>query len=50
MNSGVNACTHRYGHVINGYAAFGKQILDIAIGQAVAHQRTATAMTSRGNR
>jgi hypothetical protein len=24
------------GHVINGYASFGKQILDIAIGQAVA--------------
>jgi hypothetical protein len=37
--------------VINGYASFGEQILDIAIRQAVAkYQRTAIAMTSRGNR
>jgi hypothetical protein len=38
--------------VIDLDAAFGKQFFDVAVGQAVAqeYQRTATAITSRGNR
>jgi hypothetical protein len=38
-------------HVINGDAAFGRQLLDVTVGQPVpqAH-RTATAITTRGKR
>lgn len=40
------------GDVVNSDCALGRQLLDVAVGQSLErkYQRTATAITSRGNR
>jgi hypothetical protein len=39
-----------HGDVIDVHASLGEQLLDVTVGQAVPQVRTATEITSRGNR